>query len=629
MSLSDRLLSNKAALLKRTVIILASFSLALYLFMALMAFINGQNRLPFGWKTDVVFSQGTINRKVSSIDPDTVQKEILAGLKKPEAVRFVSFETRIFSRSKAEYLFFLADPHKARIRCNGKPARITIDRYRNKIELNKGWNRIEVRYAPRKRGWPEKFSFYLRFFKETKAAADPMPYYHYVIPGSGLSKHLSNFLKCLNHLKSLGFLIALLLLTAVFLTTIRSRYSVKPADSGGRNLPYIIFEYVMLALTVLFAVVFLNNRLHLSLPHWLIWSVSTAGPAVYIVKSFKGRIRGKITPDKFWALLLVTVLVFGFVYLISGKLFPTEIIGGGDINRHLAMVTHYIEFNSIKTDSLWEIYPQAFHASLAMVSEVFGIPPEKIITLLLALAFILVYFLIYLIIKHFFPETSPFIFLLVAILAHFNFIMRTVFDDYYFPPIVSICFFLVGLFFFYRKRMVPSSLGFAVSLIVYPYFMGLFGMAMLLVFLNRLSTLELTPIRKMIQFCLYFMVPGLFCIIYIYAFGKFNVPQQQQGFFTYFKFNPFSALRSPHSFAILVAISYLLSDSKKNRSILFLTFGTLFGFLGYYVPYYFIDLGSTYYLIKNITYLMLFGIILETPFLHHIIDRVKHLKGKR
>lgn len=166
MSLNERLLSNNASLLKRTVLILGSVSLILYLVLGLLAMAGSRNLLPFGWRVDVAFPLRTYTGKVPAISQDAVRKALSAGMPNPRAARFISFKTLIHSRSKTEYLFILADPGLARLRSNGKPARVTIDQHRQKILLDQGWNEIEIRYAPRKRGWPKTFSFYLKFFAQ-------------------------------------------------------------------------------------------------------------------------------------------------------------------------------------------------------------------------------------------------------------------------------------------------------------------------------------------------------------------------------------------------------------------------------------------------------------------------------
>ena len=216
--------------------------------------------------------------------------------------------------------------------------------------------------------------------------------------------------------------------------------------------------------------------------------------------------------------------------------------------------------------------------------------------------------------------------LLIIIPANFSFILDSVFRTSYFTPIISIFFFLSTLFFFFHERMIPSSVMLAVSLITYPFFMGIFLITMFFLFMNRLLILQSKRSQKMIQFGLFFLLPFLFASIYTIIYISFGFNQPKAGFSYFFKLNPFTDLGPLNSFAILIGISYLFSSMKKNRNLLILVFATVFGFLVYYIPHVFFNLGSTYYLIKIIIYLMLFGIILEIHALHSIYLWLKKSK---
>ncbi len=99
---------------------------------------------------------------------------------------------------------------------------------------------------------------------------------------------------------------------------------------------------------------------------------------------------------------------------------------------------------------------------------------------------------------------------------------------------------------------------------------------------------------------------------------SFRHDQLEAGYSHFFKLNPFTALGPFNSFAILIGIAFLFSNIRKNREILVLVFASVSGFLAYYLPHFFFNLESTYYLLKIMIYLMLFGIILEINALENI-----------
>lgn len=628
---NQQLKINKPVL-KKCILIFSLLSLLSYLAIYFLEIMNRANTLPFGFRYTAVTADQRLNGQIPDLTLGIVRKQIFTGLQDSAAVKSLIFRTVVYSPVEKNYRYFLPEIKKISLTCNGNRIKIRTDGFRKQILLNQGFNDIEIRYRQVKAN-PQLFKFFIRFSFRKGVASRPLPFYYYGLPDSTASKILFRGILIMDQLKPVGFILALIL---IFLSLIRGFIKPEKRIILSRikpNLAILFFEFFCLLLGLIFSITFVKNRLNIYLSNGWIWFIALLMALLVLLKSLKG-IKIRFSPDKetILVILLISLVVIGYLYTISGKLLPLEPVGAGDLRNHMVMVRHYQQFNEIKTDEFRMVYPQSLHAFIAVISGWLGIQPEAIITLFLALFFILTYSLIYLLIKHFFPDLSPLYFLASLLLMNVTFVLGTGFKFHYFPPLISIFFFLSALFFFYKNRIPVSSLLLAVSIIVYPYFVAIFTLPMFLLLLTGYSNEEMRMGLKIRRLFLYFLLPLFFIFIYIFIYVSYGFPQHQQGFVTFSKLDPFSALKPVNTFLIFLGISHMIFRKFRKPGLNVLMFSAIAGFLIYYIPYYMFNLGSSYYLIKNIVFLVLIGIIPESLALQELgvgLRRKLRLKSNR
>jgi len=618
--------------LMRLILVLSSISLFIYLTIYLLQYMNKHNWLPFGFHYSLVKINETETGKVSKLTDKVCKKQIINQIADIKEVKSIIFNTIVYSHNRKKTRFFLAAPAQATLFCNGIPVKsnqkLLLGRVR-RVFLNKGFNDITIKYWIKKKGVPKKFIFFLKFSGKQGIASRPIPFYYYVLPDSTFSRNLFSAIRFLDNTKSLGFLLALVLillyLPRVFFKLKKSMVSLSEKTTLG----FLIFEYLFFNLALMFSIIYLNNRLHLKLSGTLILVISLLLALINLINSLRKKISKTLNFEKILVFILIGIFVFGYLYAISGKIFPIKPLGSGDLYRHLEMVDHYTHTNEVRTDRHWSIYPQSLHVFISMLSGYLGTQPVKLITPFLSLILVMVYFLVFLLIKHFFPEIGPVPFFIVLISANVGFVFNITIKFYNITPAVSILFFLSALFFFYEDRLTVSSFLFAVSLIVYPFYIIMFSLPFFFLFINRLQRISESIFQKLIRFFRFFSLPLFFIAIYLFIFINEGFKQQGEGFSTYFLLNPFSSLKPLNTLAILVGIGLLLSNIEKNRKVLILIFGSSIGFLVYYIPYGLFNAISTYYIMKNILYFIFIGIILETYALHRLYLWLKQKKWSK
>lgn len=628
------LVSKRGYRFRQIVLILSLISLILYSALYVLESMNRINWLPFGFHYKTVIGDETVAGKVYNLNHRECKKQILDKVRNQKNIKQITFITNIYSHSRWYYRFKLFDPEKATLICNGTPVKKTPHGFqRRRILLNRGFNIVKIKYTFKK-GPPRKIGFFLKFFLKKKHAhgfisGQKIPFYNFTLPHSSASRIFFQITKFLDTTKPIGFLLSwgllLLVLTGFIIKKNRPNHKVKQSQT----LSVLIFEYFSLMTAILFSLLFLNNRLNIKLSQRSIWMISISIAFLNLARYLRRNIPVKMDTEKTVVLILISILVFGYLFILSGNPFPVEPTGEGDLPEHLKMIEHFNQNNQITTVDHRIIYPQTLHAFISILSDIINLQPSKWITLFLAIILVMVFFLIYLIIKHFFPDLGSIFFFLALILADFAAIFKSVFTLYYFPPLVSIFFFFTALFFFLKNRFLVSSVLIAVSLAVYPYYMIMILMTILFLFMNHLVNLNKPVSYKIVQFPLYFFLPCLFTAIYIFIYINHGFTQHQEGLLSFKKLDPFFILNPINSFGTLLGILFLFSRFKKGKHLIALVMGTAIGFLIYYIPYYFSDTISTYYLHKNIFYLTFITIIPVTIALYYINLELKQPKWFR
>ncbi|MBN2384301.1 hypothetical protein JXQ70_15600 [bacterium] len=288
---------------------------------------------------------------------------------------------------------------------------------------------------------------------------------------------------------------------------------------------------------------------------------------------------------------------------------------------HLSMIDYISESGHFMQGGWGPIYPQALHGLFALVSDICGLASRQMITLLLMAFMILLPVILYYFSKFFVPTLSIGPFFLVLVISNAEFIQYSLFELYSFPAVFAVELFVLSLFYLINEHYLSSSLLFTAALLSYPYYAFVFGLISFLFLIRNLLKSMVKPYLMIIWSWLYFVLPGLYLFLYLVTFLKTGYAQQEQGFDPAIKLVPFDFLTNTNALLIIVGL-YCSVRYKLSKAIHFLALTVMLGFLGYYLPYLFFSVQTAYYFMKNVHYLILFGIVFELIAVMMFIDKI-------
>lgn len=584
---------SRALTTKAVVGLLIFSTLLVYFFWGAGALFDG-NRLPlpFGFSYCLQNEGGTRCGRIQSLNSEAVQALFVA----PRGGDLLILNSWIRSSRDRSIRVFLTGNGDPRLYVND--SRVLSSGFQV-LKLRQGYNKITIRYSAPDDGLPQ-FTFSL---------AGEVPFYGFILPQQAASKVLSVGLSALDFLKLAAFVLTFFVLVFRIWGTSRSA-ETKPIAPPFEGIGYALFR--AFSFFVVFGpwAVYLNHALNLGVPDSL-FLFAGVGASLGIVLSFFFRDKRKAVGDRPSLIVfsLIVLFVLLHVYLASGSLLPPP-FAGGDLPNHLHMMQNYRDVGDVIRDGEIGIYPQGIHAFLALLADSLNVPLQETLIVFLVLVLILTYFLIYRLTQELFGRVHFVYFFFAVSLSYFRFIYTEFFRRYSFPSLVAILFFLLALYFFLRREFVLSSLSLASAVITYPYYVFFFIWIILFLFLDGLKEAGRTVWQKLKRPLLYFSVPLVSALVYFYIYWSRGFSQLEQGFKAAFKIHPFLSMQIINALLLLGGL-YVLQKEGKNRRTMRLVLAAVVGFLAYYVPYYAFSVGSTYYFMKNMQYVILLSIPLE------------------
>lgn len=568
-------------------------TLLVYLFWGAGAlFESNRLPLPFGFSYCLQREGETRCGKIQSLNSEAVQALFIS----PRGGDLLILNSWIRSSQNRSVRAFLVGNGDPRLYVND--SRVSFVGLQD-LKLRKGYNKITIRYSAPGDERPQ-FTFSL---------SGEVPFYGFVLPQRAASRVLSGWLSALDRLKLAMFVLTFLVLVFRIWRTSLS-IETKPIAPLSDGIIHDLFRGFSFFLVFGPWVVYLNHALNLGVPDSLFLFAGVVA-SLGISLSFLFRKRRDVRRDGRSVIVysLIVLFVLLHVYLVSGSLLPPP-VQGSDLPNHLRMMQYYRDSGDVMREGIFSIYPQGIHAVIALVAGHLNLPIQESLIMVLVIVLISTYFMIYQLSREFFGRI-PFLYFFIALsLSHFRFIFAGFFRWYSFPSLIAIFFFLLSLYFFLRMEFVQSSLSLASAVITYPYYAFFFIWVILFLSLHWLKEPGRTGWRKFKRPLLYFSVPVFSSLVYFYSYWRLGFPQQEEGFRAAFKINPFISMQIINALLLLGGL-YVLQREGKNRRAMRFVLAAVMGFLAYYVPYSVFSVGSTYYFMKNMQYVILLSIPLE------------------
>lgn len=580
-------------------------TLLVYFFWGAKAlFEKNQLPLPFGFTYCLGQEKDSRCGKVQSLNAEAVQA-IFAAAHHGDLLVLNSWIRS--SEDKSVRLFF-AGTGNSQLTANGGRS-FSFSGSIQRLPLKKGYNEITIQYQSPGDEQPQL----------TFSLSDDVPFYDFILPRHSASKILSPLLSVLDHWKLAIFVLTFIVLVGKLglaaLAIPSKAMEVLPNGSASGFFRAFSFFLVFGPWGI-----YLNHALRLGVPDFVFLGAGLIGSLGIVLASvFRKKRNERGDRRSLIVLALIILFVFLHIYLDSGSLLPPP-NQLGDLPTHMQMMRHYQDTGDFLRENPYGIYPQGIHAWIALTAKTFRLPLQESVIVFLAFVMIMIYFLIYRLSQDLFGR-SHFVYFFGALsLSHFRFIYEAFFHSYSFPSLVAILFFLLSLHFFLRTDLVPSSIALAGAVITYPYYAFFFFGVTLILALGWLKEHGRTPWQKWRRSLYYFSTPLVSFFVYGYHYWTFGFSQQEQGFRTAFKVNPFLSMQIINALLLLIGVHALLKEGNNRRAMRFVL-GAVAGFLVYFIPYYFFSFGSTYYFIKNMQYVILLSIPLEIVALDRMFHR--------
>ncbi len=593
----------------KLIIKLVSVSFGLILLLILVAAAQRRGLLPFGFR---FYLHGGVEKGQGRI-PEVKADWLKPILRKHGTARSVLFASDIYSPAAGRIFLHTNRPQDIRVTVNGTALHLGDQKNFNSFAVKSGFNRLVLRYSlPAVNPWE------LNVTLTGTAVLVPLPLQRMVCPGGPFSyaRVVFHLVRLLDRLQTFGLVLAFLLVLWRILQTWREPQATREeaAFSGYSSIIRFFIVFVSIDLIVTFFVDFFFGKIFLFLPAAI---AVPAAAGVQFVERRKKPVTWKLDRQKITMLVWVTSLVLLFAFFTSGTLLPLEPVGYGDLNSHLQMLKSIqLQGKSFTGENLG-IYPQGSHALIVAGAKLLGLEPEEFLTPFLMAILIMLLFTIYLLGSSLIPGLPPAVWCLAYAVAYLPFIYQSLLVGYSFPAVLAVALFFASVYCNDRQSPCSAACALAASLIVYPYFVLPFLAGAAVFMFGSASRVD----RRLLQRIFLRLLPAVVVTgFYFWIFLRHGFSQQEEGFVTAFLLNPFWGLKPWNALLAFLGIVWLLPEAKEKPAR-FLLLGIGLGFLANYLPYALFRITSTYYVMKNMIYLIAFGLIFEAAGLSVILRR--------
>jgi len=577
----------------------AAGSVLLVILFELLALATRSGLLPFGFNCRYRTDHVSRSAFLKQITPET-----LAPLFSEAPITTpIVFTAELYSPRTRSIFIHVGDQLRTRLQVNGTQVELREGRYFNPLSVHEGFNRLIIRYSPRK-----DEAFNLQVTLTESLMITPFPFYYLVQPqeGSPFPRILFHITRFLDQTKSLGFLAALLLL---FFGAVRLVWKSRTAASidAGR---LTLFQQLFLAGANIAAMqilsAFLFQQLRIKPAFWPMAGAGLVISAVIILLEHRPVSLPVRFPQKGGPVFMgAIVLVCGYTFFAHGSLLPLEPIGYGDMNPHLKMIKTIQEEGRFMVEEIWGIYPQSLHAVVVNSARLLGREPEELLTPLSMLLMVVFLFMVYRFGAAFFPRIPIYCWMAALAISRWPFILQILFIQYSFPAIASVTLFFLSLYAKKSGTGITASILLAAALSVYPYL----ALLIVLGFLGlHLGSCHRWGFRSLVSAAVSLVPAALAMGLYILNYIRFGFPQQKEGFFAPFLWNPFLSLGFWNTFLLFAGVALILTR-KRSTHFLSILIGVTIGFGFNYLLYAFFSFTSTYYIMKHFPFFVVLGVI--------------------
>ena len=514
-----------------------------------------------------------------------------------QAGRRITWQADFYLRRAHPVLWHLSGSGKIVLKVNGKTWQPQEGLVFSLSGLKKGKNRILIQWTR-----PENSNEIGFVFKGSLYDKD-FPFYHWQIPGNDFSRFFSLFLTAVAPWKNLGFYIALCLcFIPLFRKSQPFRQNRNAGENQFRSMPVLSLFFASLSLFSLLN--FYNQFIPLRLPILLL---SVSGTlffsACFMIRSFFGKTAGSAeTRSKqrfqFAAFFLAAVLIT----LVSGKTIqqnwiPQAVSKGTDLAAHLEMTASIQDKGEFQA-GLFAVYPQSFHALLALLSGMFSLPAGKIIVPVLFFFFVLFIFVQCLMARYIFPGLSWYWFPAAFSLLLPGYFYATMFGQFSFPAIVAVSIFIWSILEAAGRRRLLAGLNLLAAASVYPVFAPPFALIFLLVTLLAPFP-RIISLREIIALGLLGFSTFLFYLLFYLKEDQHH----QAGYSSMYQVDVFSFMGFLAAVVLLIGLRAAVN---REGPIAIWALAPIVSFAAFYLPQLLYSLFSHYYLWKNLTFLIPF-----------------------
>jgi len=576
---------------------------------------------PWGFHYQLVLNETEECGRISYLNPDKIKQvfhQYLDGIATDEHALLI-FQTRVFVSTGATFDLHLSPVEQTKIFIDGQPVSTAPNKkaYYQPLSLSTGWHSVTIHY------FSQPSAPYQARFVLMNKSFPAIPFYNYTLPGDTISGMLSLLLRNIAKVRHFGYYLAFLILLIVLLVRIKT-FPQAIFPSSTPSLCFYLAEFCCLGCSFLMLVLFIKGFFKIPLNNfWLI--VLVIATAILVSKPSSTRRSWYIDRRSMGENILLTALSFmwvsTYVYLKSSELFPMRLIGTGDVRTHLLMIDYIRDTDHFFLGGEWgPIYPQALHALVALLCDIAGLGSQQIITVMLIAMMSVMLITLFHLARLFLPGLGLGSYFLMIAFSNLPFLLYSLFSLYSFPAICAVLFFLQALYFLLNERYLLSAMLLTSALLSYPYFTAVFCLVIFLFLsvdrINKGYSIE----RACLSIVTYFIVPCLYVIIYLITFAKVGYAQHEQGFESIEKLVPFDFLTNVNTLLVVIGLVWCLKK-RSSKELALLALGTIIGFLLYYMPYRFWSVQTAYYLMKNMHYLILIGVIYSLAGVTAFVDK--------
>jgi len=543
----------------------------------------------FGFRVNALDLNGTAWQRIAW--PDLRSHNL------PESLLFsrrLQFQSDLYLSEEISVLWHVSGSGSVSLKVNGKKLVPKPDQIFLSVGLKKGFNHVSIQWNR-----PPKADD-LFFVLKGSLFDTNLPFFHWQIPGNGLSSFLGTVLTNIRPWKSSGFYLALCILLATFLIFLWNNSGVMRSEIISRDVLLSWSSVGMRVLSVFLLTIYFNQFLEFGFSNLtlmlvcisllLIWfSVNKTKPQAIFYNA--------LTKEKLFVFFSAVLITLFSNKLIYKAWIPVLNFENSDLSTHLMMVDHLQKTGTYYREATFLIYPQSLHSIMASLSDFFNLSAQNIF-----LTFSILFFIFFLMVQFtigrlLFPDLKWFWFPLASVVILPGFFFQTMFGQHSFPAVVSVTIFLWALIEEYYGHFGTGLINLLAAVTIYPLFLVPFLFIYLSIHQGMMFFSRINRLKTWLTVGL----SGLIMLPYVLKYMKVKEVQHQDGFQFLNQIDLFGVLGV---WVACILLYGLFRANLKQSNTMMLGLTTFMGFGILYLPHILFSFLSQYYILKNLTFLI-------------------------